>query len=142
MCIRDRVLGNDSDPDGDTLRVTSVQGQPIRPLGPGIETPNGGVLLERDGRTLTFLAKDGFVGEEKITYHVSDGKGGEDTANVTFNLKDAPNRDPVARDDSGMAERERGVIGKVSVEVLGNDSDPDGDTLRVTSVQGLSLIHI
>src|SRR5262249_55798954 len=41
-----------------------------------------------------------------------------------------PNRSPVARDDTATTTRGLAVI----VDVLGNDSDPDGDTLTVSTV--------
>lgn len=64
------VLGNDTDPDGDPLTVTSVS-----------DDENGTTTLNEDG-TVTFTPNEGYTGETDFTYTISDGNGGTDTANV------------------------------------------------------------
>ena len=74
------VLGNDVDPDGDTLSVTAAT------------SSNGTVLVNADG-TLTFTPSSNFSGTATVNYSISDGKGGTTNAsvNVTVNpLADAP----------------------------------------------------
>ncbi|MEM9274339.1 MAG: Ig-like domain-containing protein, partial [Cyanobacteria bacterium P01_F01_bin.143] len=127
------VLANDSDPDGDPLSVTSVEGQSIS-VGQTISTDNGSVTLQANGE-LNFTPDAGFVGNESFSYHVSDGKGGEDTAFVTVDVKPPANQAPNASNDREMTEQ--GV--PVRIDVLANDSDPDGDPLSVTSVEGQSI---
>ena len=114
------VLDNDSDPDGDDLTATLATG----PL-------NGSVVLNDDG-TYTYTPDDGFTGNDSFTYTISDGKGGEDTATVVINVSDAPNQDPDAVDDSETTDYGTPVSGNV----LGNDSDPDGDDLTATLATG------
>ncbi|MDA7429849.1 Hint domain-containing protein [Primorskyibacter aestuariivivens] len=63
------VLGNDSDPDGDPLTVTSAA------------APNGTVTINADG-TLNYAPDPGFVGEDTISYTIDDGNGGTASANV------------------------------------------------------------
>ena len=81
------VLGNDSDPDGDPLSVTSVEGQSITP-GQTIDTTNGSVTLLNNGQ-LEFTPDAGFSGNETFSYHISDGNGGEDTADVNVHVEKA-----------------------------------------------------
>jgi len=89
------VLGNDSDADNNPLTVTSAG------------SADGSVTINSDG-TLTFDPVDDFAGTTTITYTVSDGLGGTDTAtvNVTVtNVNDAPVATPtpatVAEDVDG-----------------------------------------
>ncbi|NER19157.1 PKD domain-containing protein, partial [Spongiivirga citrea] len=69
------VLSNDSDPDGDTLTITSVT-QP--PSGQGSVSIVGGDLISYTG--------SGYVGQTTFTYTISDGNGGTDTATVTVGV--------------------------------------------------------
>ena len=61
------VLGNDSDPDGDTIRVVSAS------------SPNGTVVVNLDG-TLAFAPNPGFAGTATVTYVITDDQGGFATA--------------------------------------------------------------
>jgi hypothetical protein len=76
------VLGNDTDPDGDTLTVTSATVDPAK----------GSVSINPDG-TLTFNPAANFNGPVVVTYTIADGKGGTATSTVTINVtpvNDAP----------------------------------------------------
>ena len=66
------VLANDTDVDGDTLTVTQAT------------ATNGTVSVSADG-TLDYQGNQDFNGTDIITYTVSDGNGGEDTATVDIN---------------------------------------------------------
>ena len=70
------VLGNDSDPDGDSLSVnpTPVSG----PL-------NGTLTLKSDG-SYAYTPKTGFVGKDSFTYRVSDIYAATDTAAVVISV--------------------------------------------------------
>jgi len=127
------VLGNDADPDGDALSVTSLNGEAIT-AGQPVFTENGAVTLLDNGQ-LSFSPDAGFVGDETFSYHVSDGNGGEDTANVTVTVAPEPNSAPNAADDGATTDFNTAV----SIDVLGNDADPDGDALDVTSLNGQSI---
>jgi VCBS repeat-containing protein len=110
------VLGNDSDPDGDTLTVASfTQG-------------SHGAVTTGAGGALIYTPTANFTGTDTFNYTVSDGLGGTDTATVTVTVLPA-NRPPVAVDDNASTPEDVAV----SILVLGNDSDPDGDTLTVAS---------
>ena len=111
------VVQNDSDLDGDPLTVTSAS-----------QGANGSVAIT-SASSVTYTPNGGFAGTDSFTYSITDGNGGSDTASVTVNVA-AVNGEPVANDDSTSTDE--GVA--VNVNVVQNDSDPDGDPLTVTSV--------
>ncbi|NVK39854.1 MAG: cadherin-like domain-containing protein [Oceanospirillaceae bacterium] len=113
------VLNNDSDPDGDSLSVSSVSGV------------NGSATINGDG-TLTFTPAAGFSGTETFSYSISDGKGGSDSATVSVSVAAAPvsNQAPVANNDSAATDKNSAV----TIAVLSNDYDPDGDSLQIAGV--------
>ncbi|MBE4613587.1 hypothetical protein BOO90_00465 [Vibrio navarrensis] len=110
------VLANDSDVDGDTLTIT----------GATVPAEQGTVAIV-DGK-LEFTPAANFNGEATISYTISDGNGGTDTADVKVTV-DAVNDGPVATDDTASGTEDGGVI---TIDVLANDSDVDGDTLTIT----------
>ncbi|MBT8143988.1 MAG: tandem-95 repeat protein, partial [Gammaproteobacteria bacterium] len=114
------VLANDSDPDGDPLVVSNVS-----------SGMNGNVVINGDN-TVTYTPDPGFTGNDNFTYTVSDGRGGSANAMVfvTVNPVVVENRPPVAANDN--AETDEGVA--VTIDVLGNDSDADGDSLTIDAV--------
>ncbi|MCP4307890.1 MAG: tandem-95 repeat protein, partial [bacterium] len=79
--------------------------------------------------TITYTPDEDFNGTDTFTYTVSDGAGGTDTATVTVTVG-AVNDDPVAVDDDDTTDEDQAVI----VDVVGNDSDVDGDPLSVIAV--------
>ena len=78
--------------------------------------------------TLNFTPAPDFNGTATITYTISDGKGGTDTATVVITVTPA-NDPPVAENDSATTPEDT----PVTIAVLNNDSDVDGDPLTVTS---------
>lgn len=60
------VLADDSDPDGDALSITQINGQPIS-VGGSVTLASGTVTLNSDG-TLTFAAAPDFAGNASFTY--------------------------------------------------------------------------
>ncbi|MEO0994244.1 MAG: cadherin-like domain-containing protein, partial [Pseudomonadota bacterium] len=120
------VLGNDTDPDGDTLSITAIDASD----GVTAELHQGGILV---------TPEPGFSGPATVAYTISDGKGGSDTAQINVTVAERPNRAPDAGDDSiDLAFGSRSFV-----SVLRNDTDPDGDDLTITSVEasdGLTAI--
>jgi len=110
------VLNNDSDPDGDELSIIDFT-----------EPSNGTVVLNEDG-TFTYTPNNNFNGVDSFEYTISDGNGGTDTATVTITVVGV-NDAPVAVDDSASTDEDT----EVTISVLNNDSDPDGDVLTVIS---------
>ncbi len=118
--VRIDVLANDSDPDGDALVLE------------GAATPaHGSVATNADG-SLTYTPAPGFEGSDSFAYTVSDGHGGKASAKVTVTV--GTNRPPLALDDSVAVLKGYGR----DIDVLANDSDPDGDRLRVIAVEHTS----
>ena len=108
------VLANDSDPDGDALTVQTSTTAPS----------NGTTTVKADG-TITYAPTAGFAGEDTFEYSISDGR---DTADATVTVT-VENRAPKPQGDA--AQTVHG--GTVTIEVLANDTDPDGDALSVVS---------
>ena len=114
------VLANDSDPDGNSLTVDSVG------------SPSNGTATN-NGSDVTYTPNSGFIGTDSFDYVVSDGQGGLDTARVTVQVLE-PNQPPSAADDDASTNEDNSV----TIDVLANDSDPDGDALTVSDVtQGM-----
>ncbi len=116
------VLANDSDADGDSLSITSVSGV------------NGSAVIS--GGSIVFTPAAGFSGTEVFNYSISDGNGGSDTASVTVTVSPQPtqNNAPTANNDSASV-----IAGSsVTINVLANDTDSDGDNLTITSVNGVN----
>jgi large repetitive protein len=108
-------LGNDTDVDGDPLTITAAT------------SPQGTVVVNPDG-TITFTPNQDFNGPATITYTISDGNGGTSTATITVQV-DAVNDAPVANPSTAATNEDT----PVTVPVLANDTDVDGDPLTVTA---------
>ncbi len=110
------VLANDIDPDGDPL--TLAQGS--------VSAPSGIDVTERSGR-IVFTAPQQ-EGTHVISYAIEDGAGGraEGVCSVVV-TPNAPLLAPIARDDEVSLADVQAASGSVSVDVLRNDEDPDGD---------------
>jgi hypothetical protein len=106
------VLDNDVDVDDDELSVDAKQPE------------TGSVSTKQDG-TVRYAPASDFAGTETFTYEVTDGtaKPIEATVKVTVNPVNDP---PTARDD----EESTGGL-PVTIDLLANDTDPDGDALSV-----------
>ncbi len=147
------VFDNDNDADGDILTITSVFGaDPATAVAAGtpitVTTANGievSVTIAPDGRVL-FDTGDKFkslpVGESDslvVNYTIDDGNGGTDSAEVTI-IIDGLNEVPVASNDVKIIS-ETGKIGvgsdAVTLNVLDNDEDADGDVLSVVDANGV-----
>jgi VCBS repeat-containing protein len=125
------VLGNDTDADAsDTLVVSAVDTTGTQ----GQVTNNGtDVTYDPNGKFDALL--DGQTAIDTFTYTVSDGHGGTDTATVTVTITGITNQAPTAVDDASGAN-ENGP--SVTVDVLANDTDPEGDTLTITGVSSVT----
>lgn len=111
------VLTNDSDPDGDAINIASV-GAPA----------HGTAAIS--GNSIVYAPAAGYSGTDRFSYSISDGRGGSATAFVTITIAPQPNQPPVAVDDAANVVSG----GSVTIAVLANDSDPDGDALTITAV--------
>lgn len=109
------VTTNDSDPEGDSLQVQTVS-QPL----------NGTLILNQTG-DFTYTAAAGYLGQDTFSYRLSDAFGAESTATVTL-ASQRSNVAPVATDDAATTLEDTSH----TIQVAGNDTDGDGDTLQVT----------
>jgi len=73
------LLSNDSDTDGDSLSIVSVQ-----------DAQHGSVSLDSEGNVL-FIPDEGYSGVANFTYTISDNNGGTDTASVTLQVVEVDN---------------------------------------------------
>ncbi|MBQ0922285.1 tandem-95 repeat protein, partial [Hydrogenophaga aromaticivorans] len=131
--------GVDSDPDGDTLVVTAQT---------GVSGSNGGVFSIDAAGVVTFDPNGAFAdlnpGDSRdttLTYTISDGEGGTDTATITVTVMGA-NDPPVATDNDYAVSEDAGaaVIGNALTDNTGDgvDSDPNAQVLSVTPQSGVS----
>nr|WP_297459345.1 retention module-containing protein [uncultured Halomonas sp.] len=122
------LLANDDDVDGDTLTITGVG-----------NASNGKVVLNGDG-TITFTPNADYNGQATFDYTVSDG---QETATASVTIDVTPDNDaPVALDDSNSVDAGDSVtatVGQNGKGVLNNDSDVDGDPIRVSQVEGKGI---
>jgi len=118
-----QLLVNDSDPEGDPLTIISVQG-----------AENGTVSMV--GGNIVFTPKQGFTGTGSFSYTITDGNGGTSTADVTIQIDPDPatENNVIAADDAETVNSGASV----RVNVLSNDSDPEGDALVPGSVRIIS----
>jgi len=120
------VLANDSDVDGDTLTVTSIDTTGTL----GTVTDNGDGTFSYDPNGQFESLNDGETATDTFSYTVSDGNGGTDTATVTVTINGVnDNVAPVAVDDSATTDEDVAV----SIDVLANDTDADNDPLTIDS---------
>jgi len=115
------LLSNDTDADGDGLRITGVGGAF---LGSVALTAGGDVLFTSDGSG---------VGPDGFSYTVTDGVATA-TGRASFAVVQ-PNRAPTPQRDAFVLSG-TGTTVLTAASLLGNDSDPDGDDLTITSISG------
>lgn len=124
------VLANDRDADGDRLRLTDVEYNGETSI----------VSIESGKIKINPLSVATHDRTEVITYTVSDGKGGIDEGTLRVDIggetplptqPEPANQAPVARDDTASTAQNKTIW----VDVLTNDSDADGDRLRLANVE-------
>jgi len=110
------VLSNDSDPEGDVLTVNST-------------TQGVSGSVTHNGSSVNYTPDAGFIGNDSFTYSIDDGFGGTASSTVSITVT-AQNHPPVAGADSVVIASGDIVV----IDVLSNDSDPDGDEITILSV--------
>ncbi|KIQ18416.1 hypothetical protein RT99_17645, partial [Flavobacterium sp. MEB061] len=128
-------LALDSDLDGDTLSITSIGGTTLTGGVQTIPVTNGTVNISVAG-VITFTPSANFNSATAISipYVISDGHGGTDTANQLITVT-AVNDNPVAVDDIYTVAEDA----TVTLNPLALDTDLEGDTLSITSINGTTL---
>ena len=117
------VLVNDSDPDGDAISIGGYDSMSAR----------GGSVSCTGAGMCTYDPPANYNGNDTFHYTISDGKGHSDTGTVTVTVNPV-NDPPVAADDSAATNAGTAV----DINVLFNDSDPDGDALTVSNYASAS----
>lgn len=125
---------------GDTVRVT-VPLSGIDPDGDSVQfigqetNPQKGAVIASGPDWMDFQAGDYAAGTDTFTYAVVDALGARATGTVRVGIAARVEgaRNPIAVEDDVTARPGR----TLTVQVLANDSDPDGSPLRVTSVASL-----
>ena len=115
------LLGNDTDADNDTLTVDSVGG-----------AVGGTVQLVSQSGVATFTPNAGHTGAASFTYTIKDPSNAQATATVSLTVGASGNQPPNAVADTATTDEDHSV----TINVLANDTDPDGNPLTVT---GLNL---
>ncbi|HHF3081704.1 TPA: tandem-95 repeat protein, partial [Vibrio diabolicus] len=110
------VLGNDTFEGTDKVVSLDADNGP----------KNGTVIVNNNG-TVTYTPDDNYVGKDTFTYVVTSGGVSEFT---TVEVNVTPVNDaPVAKDDIATTQEDTAV----TIDVLPNDTDVDGDTLSIQS---------
>jgi hypothetical protein len=94
------------------------------------DAPNGTTRI--DGGVIVYTPDSGFVGTDRFDYVIREQGGGEASATVTITVE-STNTPPVAEDDQFVTD----TTTVVTIDVLANDSDPDGDPLTITELLDL-----
>lgn len=113
------VLADDSDPDGDTFTVVGVT-----------DAAGGTVTVNPDG-TVTYAPRDDFAGRDVFTYTIQDSQGSRSTATVQVEVI---NTAPDAVDDAVSVPGATPAV----LDLVLNDTDPNGDALSVRSADTAS----
>ena len=119
VTLNGTVAGNDSDVDGDALTFNVIE-----------DAVSGSFTLNANG-SYSYVPDAFFVGWDQITYEACDPMGLCDTAVLLIEVV-STNGAPVLVDDV-MNTNEDELL---SATVAANDTDPDGDELIYTMLEG------
>jgi len=114
------ILANDSDPDADALIITLLA------------VSSGYASIQPDN-SMHYQPAENFNGDASLSYTVSDQHGASAQAEVKLSIQ-AVNDAPVAMDDVITTHEDT----PVSIDVLANDIDVDGDSLSISSATALN----
>jgi hypothetical protein len=120
--VRIEIPLDDIDPDGDSVQLLGQESNPEK----------GGVV-EVGPSWIDYEAGAYSAGTDTFGYTVMDALGARASGTVRVGISPRPDgaRNPVAIEDEVTVR----PGSTVSVQVLANDSDPDGNPLRVVAVQ-------
>ncbi len=111
------VMANDSDPDGNSITVSAISSKPA----------NGSA--SRYNNQITYRPNAGFSGTDTLRYRLKDSTNLTAFGTVTITVTPPLNKAPVAGADSASTTSPNAV----TVNLLANDTDADGNTLSVTA---------
>lgn len=122
------VLQNDTDIDGDTIRISGA-------------VANNGQIDIINNTSIDYTPNASFLGDDTISYSINDGNGGIASTNVTVTVNTVVNTQPVANSDTASTVEDSSAI---NINIIANDTDADGDALTVTiasAVNGTASIE-
>jgi len=116
------VLRNDHDPEGGAIRIA----EPIAQI------PEGLLRISPDGQLLLLTVPEDQVFSFQFAYDVEDAIGNRASAVVQVRIVPSTqvNRPPIAGPDIARTSAES----EITIAVLENDFDPDGDPIAVESI--------
>ncbi|QEK93958.1 retention module-containing protein [Achromobacter insolitus] len=137
------VLGNDSDPDGDALHVSQVNGIDAD-VGKPVAGSNGGTFtLNADG-TYTFnpgtafqYLNDGQTATTSITYTVADAQGATSTATLTITITGQTDAPPVI-----TPEDSDGNVSSAHNSVVEASGDTITGSVTVSAEAGIASVTV
>lgn len=112
------ILANDSDPNGGPLQIV------------GFTMPgHGSLVFNAADKTFSYTPDTGYEGQDQFTYTIRNNRGRSASATVTLTVARAM-ASPVAVDDQVTTEAGQ----PVTLDVLANDSLPEGQTVGIIAV--------
>ena len=111
------ILSNDTDVDGNALTLSSVS------------NASNGSVTSNSNNTVTYTPNNHFNGSDQFTYSISDGNGGTATGTVSLTINPVEDPPVAVADTTALAEDN-----SITISVLTNDSDPDGNALSISNV--------
>ncbi|HPM53074.1 MAG TPA: Ig-like domain-containing protein, partial [Rhodoglobus sp.] len=120
--VRVKIPLTGIDPDGDSVQLLGQASNPEK-----------GAVIDTQADTISYQAGDYSAGTDTFTYTVIDSLGARSTGTIRVGISPRLEgaRNPVAIVDEVTVRP--GVT--VSVQVLANDSDPDGSPLTIVSAE-------
>ena len=124
------ILGNDTDPENDSLEIIGVK---------SLDDGHGTVELVKDAQDnvtgVTFTPEEDYNGEAKFKYTIGDGHGGTDTATVTLNVTPVDDASIMKPEDITVDEDPKARV--IDENVLDNDKDVDNNlTVKEFTIDG------
>lgn len=117
---KEGILVNDKAREGTEIKLLTTK---------EIETEAGGqIVLEEDG-SFTYEPKPDFFGMDHAKYTVKNDKGKTSDGRISIDVKPV-NDPPRPVDDRQQIASDQ----PTAIDVLANDKEPDGDSLRIISI--------
>lgn len=123
------AISNDSDADGHSISITSHSGSLSGSL---VDNGDGTFTYDTNGQFDALIK--GETAEESFDYVLTDQIGASSTGNVVVTVVGI-NTAPEASNDEGVTTKSASI----NIALLDNDTDLDGDTLQIASLETGSL---
>ncbi|MCG8115997.1 MAG: Ig-like domain-containing protein, partial [Candidatus Thiodiazotropha endolucinida] len=136
----DSGSGVDSDPEGDGLQVTQVEGGAYTP-GLPVTLASGAQVTFQSNGSYTYNTNGQFDGlgagssvDDNFTYQIGDGNGGFDTATVTITINGSNNAPVITSAGLTLDEGQTVTLGVANFAV--SDADDTDFTYTVSGISG------